>query len=132
MRLVWEKFVQIPQELIRELENKPRGTHKYFTYTVSLKEHPLEIIDMSGCIVCKFVFYIDLTVEKKEYPASEARKYVESQDVLSELVRFNVEVDGREVDIDVVKNSKGIHIETSRCAANIEVTIQQVDNLDLQ
>jgi len=118
---IWANSVKIPPNVVKKLEGEPKGTSERVVFTINLKKTPFEIVDMKGFNVCKILFRVEVTIEIKEYSPTEILKYAENQDSLSEIIRFKVEVDGRDIDIDFVKNSKGLNVAMSN-AKNVKMT----------
>ena len=118
-----KNLLGIPDEVIRRLKSLPTGTVEHVVIKLNIGRNILEIIDMKGSFVCEIFFDVEVTVEIKEYLPNEVLKYSENKDTLSEIIRFNLEVDGENVDVDIIRNPKGFNFTTSK-PANFSVTLK--------
>src|SRR5690606_29595204 len=109
---LWEQHIRIPDDVIDRLESKPEGTQERVMLKLTVNKNTLEIVDMKGCFICEIYFDIYVTVEIKNYLPTQTLKYSESENILSEILRFNTEVDGKNIDIDVIRNAKGVVVES--------------------
>ena len=109
---LWHKFTQVPLELSKLIYAQSPDSGATVEFLAKFHKSPLNIVNLSQDFgVCHIRFDVGVKVTKKEYYPVSVHDYTEGEASLSQRLNYSAEVDGKNVEITLIKNEQGINIQ---------------------
>lgn len=122
---LWQKFTEIPVELGKRIYSQFSESGVRVEFLVNLHKSPLTIINFDQDYkLCNIRFDVGVNVTKKEYSPVSMQDYIEDEVSLSQRMKFNAEVDGKDVEVTLIKNENGVNMQMPT-PAGIEIEFEQ-------